>query len=155
MLKCESIFNRKNKGGTMAELVKLGSDGKLGSIGNKTNKQSEGTDICVLSTLTLWLYLFFMYIPFAGWIVSISFALSKKENLYKKNLAKATLINKVILLVIILVIYFVVSRFVGVLVGKLEGMVNLLQVVPENGSEMLEYVSMMKQQLQGIVDILK
>ena len=139
----------------MSQIVKLGDEGKLGSIGNKSKEPYEEMNKESLGALTIWLYLFLMYIPFAGWIISFIFAFSKKGNLIRKNIAQATIINKAILLVIILAIYFVVSRFLGVVVGKLEDLVNLLEVVPNDASKVLEYISDVKQQLQEIIYFFK
>lgn len=54
-----------------------------------------------------------MYIPIVGWGFAIYFAVSKNSSEVQKNLARATIINKIILLLVFVILYFAISSMLS------------------------------------------
>lgn len=72
--------------------------------------------------LAIWLQLLLMYIPIVGWGFAIYFAVSKNSTEVQKNLARATIINKIILLFIFVIIYFAINSMLSSIAQTLNGL---------------------------------
>jgi len=72
--------------------------------------------------LAIWLQLLLMYLPIVGWIFTLYSAISNNSTVARKNLARATIINKFILLLIFVIIYFAISSMLSSIAQTLNGL---------------------------------
>lgn len=100
----------------MSTIRKLGEESKLGTYGNKNRTEK---DYDIISTerppgvLAIWLQLLLMYLPIVGWGFTLYFSVSNSGTGIRKNLARATIINKIILLLVASMIYFAISSMLS------------------------------------------
>ena len=127
----------------MSKITKLGEESKLGTYNKK--KIIEKTDnICSersLGVLAIWLQLLLMYLPVIGWGVALYFAISNNGTVFRKNLARATIINKTILLLVVLIVYFAINSLLRELVQTLNVILNDFKTTyteVQNASSILE-----------------
>lgn len=52
-----------------------------------------GSRYAVLGSANIWFSIFFMHIPIIGWITCLVWAFSRKGNMNRRNLARATLVS--------------------------------------------------------------
>lgn len=100
----------------MATIRTLGDDSKLGTYGKKNRVEKKYNNSSVgkhPGVLAIWLQLLLMYIPIVGWGFAIYFAVSKNSSEVQKNLARATIINKIILLLVFVILYFAISSMLS------------------------------------------
>ncbi len=113
------------RGDAMPTIRKLGDDSKLGAYGKKSRVEKDYNNSSVENppgVLAIWLQLLLMYLPIVGWIFTLHFAISNNSTVARKNLARATIINKVILLLIFAIIYFAISSMLSSISQTLNGL---------------------------------
>lgn len=109
----------------MATIRKLGDDSKLGTYGKKNRVEKNYNNSSAEKppgVLAIWLQLLLMYLPIVGWGFAIYFAVSKNSTEVQKNLARATIINKIILLFIFVIIYFAINSMLSSIAQTLNGL---------------------------------
>lgn len=82
-----------------------------------------------------------MYLPIIGWGGALYFAISNNGTVFRKNLARATIINKTILLLVVLIVYFAINSLLRELVQTLNVILNDFKTTyteVQNASSMLE-----------------
>lgn len=128
----------------MSAITKLGEESKLGTYNKKKRiekKENIGSAERSLGVLAIWLQLLFMYLPIIGWGGALYFAISNNGTVFRKNLARATIINKTILLLVVLIVYFAINSLLRELVQTLNVILNDFKTTyteVQNASSMLE-----------------
>lgn len=131
----------------MAELIKLGEKGKIGvNIKPKEEAWEENDQNAeVLSTGSFWIMLFVMYLPVVGWIPTLIFSFRKNKNFNLRNLARATLINKLILLVIFSLIVWGLHLIYEYIRTQLNYLSNLISSLPDNPKNLVTILEKIKE----------
>ncbi|WHH61335.1 hypothetical protein [Petroclostridium sp. X23] len=129
----------------MAELIRLGEKGKIGVNVKPKEEAMEEYDLKTeaLSTGGFWIILFVMYLPVIGWVATLIFSFGKNKNSNIRNLARATLINKLILLVMFSLLAWglhIVYEHIRTQLNYLSKLISSLPDNPQNLVTILEKI---------------
>lgn len=137
----------------MAQIEKLGEAGMLGATKKKEISFGIDMDELPLRALEVWGLLFLMYLPVVGWIVALCTAFRKTGNLNKRSLARATLVNKLILLVVLAVVIGLLATALGGVLSKINEVTAQLTAGAGDATQLLEQVEQWRQTLADILSV--
>lgn len=138
----------------MAQIEKLGEAGMLGIAKKKDINSGIDMDELPLGALGVWGLLFLMYLPIVGWIVALCTAFRKNGNLNKRSLARATLVNKIILLAVLAMVIGLLATALGGVLSAMNELNSQLSTGMGDARQLLEQVEQWRQTLADILSVL-
>lgn len=132
----------------MAQIRKLGEAGALEVIQKKQGNVSENLEISPLSAGEIWVHLFLMYLPVIGWFITLYTAFRKTGNRNKRSLARATLVNKLLLLMLLIVLIWGLSLLMGSVLATLNELMDKIVSGAAGVEVMIEQLTTWKEFLE-------